>query len=88
MHKVDYLSIHLSFLLSIPDTLLTVPESRALLSSSLSTSSLPRTESQLDLTGSTEHIDALTDDGTPSSKTRTSEDLRRTTLKKQVPVIG
>jgi hypothetical protein len=61
----------------------------SLLSSS-SASSLPRTESQLDLSSSNEHIDF---EDSPPHTTSTRErynqdDLRRMTLKKQVPIIG
>ena len=73
---------------SISGPLLTVPES--LSSSSLLSSSMPRTESQLDLTSSTEHIDTETSDSplTLARSRSAQEDLRRSTLRKQVPIIG
>ena len=62
---------------SLPGPLLTVPESGS------SSPSMPRTESQLDLTGSMEHVDSP-DDTSTSNK----DSLRKAILTKSVSSIG
>ena len=74
-------SEHITCTTSLSGPLLTVPESL-----SSSSSMMPRTESQLDLSGSSEHVD---DSDTSRDRRQSKEkSLRISALTNQVPIIG
>ena len=75
------LSTYITCTTSLSGPLLAVPESL-----SSSSSLMPRTESQLDLSGSSEHVD---DSDTSHDRRQSKEkSLRRSALTNQVPIIG